>query len=261
MADNGEIDPVSRFADYEAYLASQISEQDTAYLDSEEVARHLVELGYRGSGDTLKREEWESRKKADKEKHLHRDVAPKPLASMGKEKEMTGKPFLLALAAREELARNGKLTTIIFVRDHNSKGQEVSGYIDYASRLKSDGFEAIFEVRSRRALQAGSQTRAVDIGGQGAPCPTVLWSALTPPPSPPLPPRAGEGEAAAASHGPLLLQLGHAGASAAPPPCLPRPALTPPPPSRCRRATTAPTSRCSQRERWACSSRTSATAR
>ena len=32
--------------------------------------------------------------------------------------------------------RNGKLTTIVFIRERNSKGQEVSGYIDFAFRLK-----------------------------------------------------------------------------------------------------------------------------
>lgn len=49
---------------------------------------------------------------------------------------MGGFPFLAALAEREEMVRNGKLTTIIFIRDFNAKGQEVSGYIDYAHRLK-----------------------------------------------------------------------------------------------------------------------------
>ena len=33
------------------------------YLEDEDLARQLVELGYRGSGDTLKREEFEARKK------------------------------------------------------------------------------------------------------------------------------------------------------------------------------------------------------
>jgi hypothetical protein len=43
-----------------------------------------------------------------------------------------------ALAQREEAVRNGKLTTIIFIRDRNSKKQEISGYIDFAQRLKTD---------------------------------------------------------------------------------------------------------------------------
>ncbi len=58
-------------------------------------------------------------------------------------------PFLLALGNREELVRNGKLTSIIFVRDVNSKGQEVSGYIDYAHRLRSTNFEPYFERRKK----------------------------------------------------------------------------------------------------------------
>ncbi|KAG9396281.1 Protein of unknown function DUF4464 [Carpediemonas membranifera] len=32
------------------------------YLDDQDMARQLVELGYRGNGDTLKREEFEARK-------------------------------------------------------------------------------------------------------------------------------------------------------------------------------------------------------
>ena len=35
--------------------------------------------------------------------------------------------------------------TIIFIRDKNHKGQEVSGYIDYAHRLKTENFEPYFE--------------------------------------------------------------------------------------------------------------------
>lgn len=136
-------DRVAQFATYEDYLDSQIAEVDMYYLENEEIARQLIELGYRGSGDTLKRDEYEARKKADKEKHLHKDVAPKPLASMGK--NLNDKPFLQALAAREELVRNGKLTVIIYIRDMNSKGQEISGYIDYAARLKMENWEPYFE--------------------------------------------------------------------------------------------------------------------
>lgn len=42
---------------------------------------------------------------------------------------------------REELVRNGKLSTIIFIRDViDKKGHEVSGYIDYGHRLKTEDF-------------------------------------------------------------------------------------------------------------------------
>jgi hypothetical protein len=45
----------------------------------------LVELGYRGSGDTLKREEFEARKKAVRERNTQKTSSPKQLASAGKD--------------------------------------------------------------------------------------------------------------------------------------------------------------------------------
>ena len=43
----------------------------------EDLARQLVALGYRGSGETLKREEFEARKKAAREKNNKKQNAPK----------------------------------------------------------------------------------------------------------------------------------------------------------------------------------------
>ncbi|NP_001404807.1 cilia- and flagella-associated protein 299 isoform 5 [Mus musculus] len=50
---------------------------------------------------------------------------------------------------REEDNRAGKLSTVIFIRDRNPHGQEVSGYIDYAHRLKSEDFEVYFNGKRR----------------------------------------------------------------------------------------------------------------
>lgn len=132
---------------YEEYLDSKVSNADRAYLDSVDIQRALVSLGYRGSGDTLKRADFEQRQLMERQQHLHREIAPKPLAGAGR--EYPGRPLLAALAAREELVRNGKLLTIIFLRDMNSKGQEVSGYIDFAHRLKLQPWEPIFEGREK----------------------------------------------------------------------------------------------------------------
>lgn len=46
---------VARFNTYEEYLDDQTTPQDLMYLQDETLARKLVELGYRGSGETLKR--------------------------------------------------------------------------------------------------------------------------------------------------------------------------------------------------------------
>ena len=42
----------------------------------------------------------------------------------------------MALAQREEALRNGRLTTILFIRDQKQKS-EVSGYIDLADRMRT----------------------------------------------------------------------------------------------------------------------------
>ena len=52
--------------------------------------------------------------------------------------------FLEELAKREFDLRNGRMTTILFIRTlHNGKN-EVSGYIDLAHRMKSEEFKNIF---------------------------------------------------------------------------------------------------------------------
>ncbi|KAJ3052328.1 hypothetical protein HDU79_008562 [Rhizoclosmatium sp. JEL0117] len=142
MPANGGDATVTEFSTYEDYLDSQITPIDLYYLEDKELARQLVELGYRGSGEPLKREEFESRKKASETFRLSKRLATKVLASQGK--DLTGFPFLQALAEREEANRSGKLTSILFIRTLNGKGQEISGYIDFAHRLKTENFESIF---------------------------------------------------------------------------------------------------------------------
>ena len=50
------LDIVERYDTYEDYLDSQLTPTDLSYLENEDMARQLVELGYRGLGDTIRRE-------------------------------------------------------------------------------------------------------------------------------------------------------------------------------------------------------------
>ena len=120
---------------------------DLYYLEDEELARQLVELGYRGSGEVLKREEFETRKQLAEASRLSKRSQTKTLASAGK--DLGNFPFLQALAEREEANKTGKMTSIIFIRDKNAKSQEISGYIDYAHRLKTEDFEPYFSGKKR----------------------------------------------------------------------------------------------------------------
>merc|ERR1711912_224237 len=145
-APSGSDNIVTEFGTYDDFLDSQITPLDLYYLEDEELARQLVELGYRGSGEVLKREEFEARKAAAEASRLSKKSQQKTLASSGKELK---DPFLRALAQREESNRSGKMTSIIFIRDKNVRGQEISGYIDFAHRLKTEDFEPYFTGKKR----------------------------------------------------------------------------------------------------------------
>jgi len=145
-APTGTDNVITEFENYEQFLDSQITSVDLFYLEDEELARQLVELGYRGSGEVLKREEFEARKQQAEASRLAQRNKTKQLAHQGKDIK---DPFLKALANREESNRSGKMTTIIFIRDRNARGQEISGYIDYAHRLKTEDFEQYFSCKKR----------------------------------------------------------------------------------------------------------------
>ncbi len=101
------------------------------YLEDEDHARQLVELGYRGSGDTLTRDEFDEQKKILRERNVHKANVARALSSAGK--DLSESPFLAELAAREESILSGRLTSILFLRCRNSKKQEVRGVVGSAS--------------------------------------------------------------------------------------------------------------------------------
>ena len=61
---------------------------------------------------------------------------------MGKEYETD--TLLEELQKRELEVRNGRKSTIIFIRYKESKTKETSAYIDFRERLKSEDMEAFF---------------------------------------------------------------------------------------------------------------------
>ena len=52
MLDNG----LAEFDNYEAYLDKQMSDEDLFYLEDNELARQLIEVGYHGKGEILTRD-------------------------------------------------------------------------------------------------------------------------------------------------------------------------------------------------------------
>lgn len=143
-------DALADFETYEEYLDSFVQPRDLFYLEDEALARQLVELGCRGGGEALSRDEFQARKKqAECSRGMNRQRPAMKLAGAGK--DLTGFPLLQALAAQEEAIRSGRLMVIVFIRDRNKRGQEISGFIDIAYRFKNEEWEKYF-ARRRRLL-------------------------------------------------------------------------------------------------------------
>ena len=140
------VNAVAHFETYESYLDSIASWQDMFYLEDQALARAVVELGYRGTAEFMKRREFKERRAEYEASKVARDAREDALASEGLELE---DPLLRALADREADNREGSLSTIIFLRSLNERNQEISGYIDYAQRLRTDTFADYFSGRAR----------------------------------------------------------------------------------------------------------------
>lgn len=135
---------LEEFEDYEKYLDAHMSDEDLFYLEDKELARQLIEVGYHGKGEILTREQFIKRKAAIAEAKKNKESnQPKALSHAGC--KIDHSEFLQALAEREELVRNGRMTTIIFIRDNKNCKNEISGYIDLAHRLKTEDFRLYFE--------------------------------------------------------------------------------------------------------------------
>jgi hypothetical protein len=114
---NTNLDIVEQFDTYEDYLDSQLTETDMNYLEDEEMARQLVELGYRGLGDTIRREDFEARKKLLHEKTNQKHAQPKQLASA--DKDLSKYPFLEVIDRHSSsdilltLIHSGRLSPVV----------------------------------------------------------------------------------------------------------------------------------------------------
>jgi hypothetical protein len=149
------------FATYEDYLDAQITPLDLYYLEDKDLARQLVELGYRGQGEPVKRVDFEARKRGTvKQPNNFRPKTPagdqatisvsaneNSVETAANNGEHQLSPFLKALQEREEPLRQGRLSSILFLRFSTSKnggGHEVSGYIDLGDRLSQETFDKFY---------------------------------------------------------------------------------------------------------------------
>jgi len=138
-------DIVKHFSTYEEFLDSQVTDTDLKYLEDVSVARQLVELGYRGSGIIISREQFAARKRQYEELKSNISTGAR---NESQAQVTLDNPLIQALAEREEDLSLGHLDTIVFLRTTNSRSHEVSAYIDLQQRLLSDDWRQCLTGRS-----------------------------------------------------------------------------------------------------------------
>ncbi|XP_022915708.1 cilia- and flagella-associated protein 299-like [Onthophagus taurus] len=130
-----------QFKSYDDYLDSLVTEIDHCYLENVTTTRTIAELGYRTSGETLTKENFE-RRLAVVLDYLYPKIIPYILVSENCELTNT---LQKELSLRENANRLGIMGTIIFLRIYTKKGHEVSGYIDYADSLANNDWLPFFK--------------------------------------------------------------------------------------------------------------------
>ncbi|XP_067008934.2 cilia- and flagella-associated protein 299-like [Anabrus simplex] len=134
-----------QFETYEEYLDSLVTPTDLCYLRSTCTARAIAELGYRNSGETLSREQFIKRRNDVVEALSPNNALNRPCSK----NIQIDDPLLQELGMRERANRVGLLATIIFVRHFTKSGDEISGYIDYGERLKTENWIPFFQGKKR----------------------------------------------------------------------------------------------------------------
>jgi len=125
---------------FEDYLDSYVTDDDMKYLDERDMARQIVELGFKDGISVLSREEFEQRYKQNGKEDTDTCEAPEPLDSR-LENDICNSQFLRAIAERMDDMKNEHVTPIVFLRFLDETGYyEISAYIDLASKIKQEGF-------------------------------------------------------------------------------------------------------------------------
>ena len=134
---------ITKIKTYADFLDKFVTKEDLIYLEDEELARDVKELYAVNKGDIRCKADFDRKKKEIELANKEEDTKERDPFSKG----MTYKKgsFLELLQERESEVRNGRKSTIIYIRYKESKGKETSAYIDYRERLKNDDMEFVFK--------------------------------------------------------------------------------------------------------------------
>ena len=141
--DFDNVDNIANTATYADFLDKFVTDEDRMYLEDEELARDVKELYAVNKGEIRNKADFERKRREIEEMNREEDTKERPLFSLNMNYRKGS--FLDQLKERESEVRNGRKSTIIFIRYKDKKGKETSAYIDYRERLKNDEMEGVFK--------------------------------------------------------------------------------------------------------------------
>ena len=141
--DLDNFEDISKIKTYADFLDRFVTKEDLIYLEDEELARDVKELYAVNKGEIRCKEDFDRKKREIELLNREEDAKERPLFSLNMNYKKGS--FLDQLQERESEVRNGRKSTIIFIRYKDKKGKETSAYIDYRERLKNDEMELVFK--------------------------------------------------------------------------------------------------------------------
>ncbi|GFR04016.1 cilia- and flagella-associated protein 299 [Trichonephila clavata] len=139
---NAELEKaVNAFMTYEDYLDSMITKDDLLFLEDKDMCRDLLSMEYHSNKRIIRREAFEETKAQKAAKIKEYKIREQRICG---DEITTSCKLMQELAKREKDNLNGCLATIIFIRDVNEKGEEVSAYIDFTHRLRTEDWILYF---------------------------------------------------------------------------------------------------------------------
>ena len=141
--DYDNYEDISKIRTYAEFLDRFVTDEDRMYLEDEELARDVKELYAVNKGEIKSEADFNRKKKEIEDQNKEEDNKERPLFSLNMNYRKGS--FLDQLQERESEVRNGRKSTIIFIRYKDKKGKETSAYIDYRERLKNDEMDGVFK--------------------------------------------------------------------------------------------------------------------
>ena len=141
--DFDNMEDISNIVSYAEFLDRFVTDEDRMYLEDEELARDVKELYAVNKGEIRSKADFERKKRELESMNREEETKERPLFSL--DMNYRKGSFLDQLKERESEVRNGRKSTIIFIRYKDKKGKETSAYIDFRERLKNDEMEGVFK--------------------------------------------------------------------------------------------------------------------